>query len=250
MSASRIGGATPETERRSVTIRNGDPFRKTKWNAVSFRVPPWDDRGVTASDPAPPPAPPAPSTTRPRRRDVERNQQALLDAAGAVFASSGVDAPVREVAAAAGVGVATLYRHFATRSDLVVAVYRHQIDACAEAGPELLASAESPFDAVLDWVHLFVDFLDTKHGLGRVWDGDAAEFSSLHGLFVERLVPVLSDLMEAARASGEIIAPTTAYQLLRAIGDLVAFSPRDPDYDARRMITLLVTGLRQEQPHP
>lgn len=235
-----------ETEPCSVTIRNSDPFCKAKWNDVSFRGRVWHDREVNDSVPAPPPGPSA--APRPRRRDVERNQQALLEAAAAVFATSGVDAPVREVAAAAGVGVATLYRHFPTRSDLVVAVYRHQIDACAEAGPELLATTPSPFEAVLGWVHLFVDFLGTKHGLGRVWDGDAAEFSSLHGLFVERLVPVLSELMDAARASDEIVAPTSAYELLRAVGDLVAFSPRDPDYDARRMITLLVTGLRQPQP--
>lgn len=184
----------------------------------------------------------------PRRRDVERNERALLDAAAHVFASSGVNAPVREIAAAAGVGVATLYRHFPTRSDLVVAVYRHQIDALAEAGPVLLASTPTPFDATLQWVHGFVDFLGTKHGLAQVWEGDAAGFTAIHVLFVERLVPVLAGLLQAARESNEIVADITPYQLFRAIGDLVAFSPRDPDYDVRRIVTLLVTGLRQQQP--
>lgn len=183
-----------------------------------------------------------------RRRDVERNERALLDASAGVFAELGVDAPVRAVAAAAGVGIATLYRHFPTRSDLVVAVYRHQIDACAEAGPALLASEPTPFAATLAWVHRFVDFLGTKHGLARVWEGDAAGITALHVLFVERLVPVLDDLLDAASASGEVVAPVTGYQLIRAVGDLVAFAPRDPDYDVRRMITLLVTGLRQPQP--
>ena len=183
-----------------------------------------------------------------RRRDVERNERALLDAAAAVFATSGVDAPVREVAAAAKVGVATLYRHFPTRSDLVVAVYRHQIDACAEAGPALLASAPSPFAATLSWVHQFVDFLGTKHGLAHVWEGDADGFTALHALFVERLVPVLARMLQAARESGEVVAPITPYQLIRAVGDLVAWSPRDPDYDVRQMVTLLVTGLKQHQP--
>lgn len=184
----------------------------------------------------------------PRRRDVERNERALLDAAAHVFASSGVNAPVREIAAAAGVGVATLYRHFPTRSDLVVAVYRHQIDALAEAGPVLLASTPTPFAATLHWVHGFVDFLGTKHGLAQVWEGDAAGFTAIHVLFVERLVPVLAGLLQAARESNEIVADITPYQLFRAIGDLVAFSPRDPDYDVRRIVTLLVTGLRQQQP--
>lgn len=191
-----------------------------------------------------------PTTRRetPRRRDVKRNERALLEAAAAVFASSGVNAPVRQVASAAGVGVATLYRHFPSRSDLVVAVYRHQIEACAQAGPVLLASEPTPFAATLKWVHGFVDFLGTKHGLAHVWEGDAAGFTALHILFVERLVPVLAELLEAARESHEVVADVTPYQLLRAVGDLVAFSPRDPDYDVRRMVTLLVTGLRQRQP--
>lgn len=191
----------------------------------------------------------APTSRNPKRRaDVERNERALLDAAATVFATSGVDAPVREVAAAAGVGMGTLYRHFPTRSDLMVAVYRHQIDACADAGPTLLASAPSPFPAVLQWVHLFVDFLGTKHGLAKVWQGDAAGFSALHGLFLDRLVPVLGDLLVAARASGEVVADTSAYELLRAVGDLVAWSTPDPNYDVRRIVTLLVSGLARSQP--
>lgn len=184
----------------------------------------------------------------PRRRDVQRNERALLDAAAEVFARSGVDAPVREVAAAAGVGVATLYRHFATRSELVVAVYRHQIDALAEAGPRLLSSESTPFSAIWRWVHEFVDFLGTKHGLARVWEGDAAGFTALHALFVERLVPVLGELLRAARESGEVVAEVTPYQLFRAVGDLVAFTPLDTDYDVRRIVTLLISGLKQPQP--
>jgi len=194
-----------------------------------------------------PAARPTPEIPR-RRPDVERNERALLDAAAKVFAASGVDATVREVSAAAGVGMGTLYRHFPTRADLVVAVYRHQVDACAEAGPALMASASSPFASVLEWLHLFVDFLGTKHGLARVWQGDAAGFTVLHEMFLERLVPVLADLLAAARTSGEVVADIGAYELVRAVGDLVAWTPQDPDYDVRRIVTLLVTGLRQEQP--
>lgn len=183
-----------------------------------------------------------------RRADAERNEQALLDAAAQVFAASGIDAPVREVAAAAGLGMGTLYRHFPTRSDLVVAVYRHQVDACADAGPALMASAPTPFAAVLQWLHQFVDFLGTKHGLAKVWQGDAAGFSALHDMFLQRLVPVLEDLLAAARESQEVVADIGAYELVRAVGDLVAWTPQDPDYDVRRIVTLLVTGLRQPQP--
>jgi AcrR family transcriptional regulator len=188
------------------------------------------------------------STAPKRRADVARNERALLDAAAEVFATSGVDATVREVAAAAGVGMGTLYRHFPTRADLMVAVYRHQIDACAQAGPELLAAAPTPFAALLDWIHLFVDFLATKHGVAKVWQGDAAGFTALHQLFLDRLVPVLADLLDAATRSGEVVADIRPYELIRAVGDLVAWTVRDPDYDVRRIVTLLVTGLRQPQP--
>ncbi|MBO4260068.1 TetR/AcrR family transcriptional regulator, partial [Streptomyces griseorubiginosus] len=87
------------------------------------------------------------SSARSNRKDARRNQQALLDAAAAVFVASGVDAPVRDIAAKAGVGVATIYRHFPTRADLVVAVYRHQIDACSTltVGETKIQSMRSPF---------------------------------------------------------------------------------------------------------
>src|SRR5699024_6112411 len=56
----------------------------------------------------------------------------LLEAAAAVFTVSGVDTPIREIAAEAGVGVGTVYRHFPNRTELVVAVYGRQVEACAE----------------------------------------------------------------------------------------------------------------------
>src|SRR3984957_14517511 len=71
------------------------------------------------------------------RADAQRSLDALLQAAKAVFATSGVDAPVREIAEKAGVGLATLYRHFPQRSDLVAAVFRREIDACADTAPAL-----------------------------------------------------------------------------------------------------------------
>src|ERR1700754_2656107 len=87
---------------------------------------------------------PKPSTERQRRQrvDAQRNLGALLEAAKTAFATSGVDAPAKEIAALAGVGVGTLSRHFPRRSDLVVAVLQREIDACADAGPALSATHE------------------------------------------------------------------------------------------------------------
>jgi AcrR family transcriptional regulator len=66
-----------------------------------------------------------------------------------MFATSGVDAPVREIAEKAGVG--TVYLHFPQRSDLIAAVFRREIDACADAAP-ILAAEHEPREALARWM--------------------------------------------------------------------------------------------------
>jgi AcrR family transcriptional regulator len=185
------------------------------------------------------------NAARGKRADARRNEKTLLDAAAAVFVASGVDAPVRDIAAKAGVGLGTIYRHFPTRADLVIAVYRHQVEACAEAGPALLASSRSPYAALAQWIDLFVDFLVTKHGLAGALQSDRARFETLHAYFLDRLVPVCAQLLDAAVAAGEIRADVDAYALMYGVGNLCAGAGGDGRYDARRLVGLLVAGLRQ-----
>ncbi|MCX4750486.1 TetR/AcrR family transcriptional regulator [Kitasatospora sp. NBC_01287] len=185
---------------------------------------------------------------RSKRADAQRNQRTLLAAAAAVFVTSGVDAPIREIAAGAGVGIGTIYRHFPTRADLVAAVYRHQVEACAEAGPTLLAEAGSPLAALRQWVDLFVDFLVTKHGLANALQSDSSGFEALHAYFLDRLVPVCAHLLDAAVEAGEISPGTQAYELMRGIGNLCAGRDSDPRYDPRRLVELLLQGLRPPGP--
>ncbi len=182
---------------------------------------------------------------RPKRADARRNEQTLLDAAAAVFVTSGVEAPVRAIAAKAGVGMGTIYRHFPTRADLIVAVYRHQVEACAEAGPVLLASSATPHAALGRWVNLFVDFLVTKHGLAAALQNDNVGFDALHAYFLDRLVPVCAQLLDAAAEAGEINSDIEAIELMRGIGSLCVGADNDPRYNARRMVALLIAGLRQ-----
>ncbi len=182
-------------------------------------------------------------TARRKRADARRNERTLLDAAAAVFVTSGVKAPVRDIAAKAGVGMGTIYRHFPTRADLIVAVYRHQVEACAEAGPALLATGGSPHAALGRWVNLFVDFLVTKHGLAAALQPDNAGFDALHAYFLDRLVPVCAQLLDAAAEAGEIGSDMDAYELMRGIGNLCIGADNDPRYDARRMVELLIAGL-------
>ncbi|MFJ2541454.1 TetR/AcrR family transcriptional regulator [Microbacterium sp. NPDC087589] len=179
-----------------------------------------------------------PQVGRPRR-----SQQALLDAAAAVFVTSGVDAPVREIAAKAGVGVGTIYRHFPTRPELVVAVYRHQVEACAEAGPRLLTERATPEAALRAWVTLFVEFLVTKHGLASALQGDSAGSDALHAYFVGRLVPVCDDLLNAALETVDAEPPVDAYNVLKGIGNLCIGAAADARYEADALVQLLISGV-------
>lgn len=190
--------------------------------------------------------PPVPSSSR-KRADARRNETMLLDAAAEVFVTSGVEAPVRDIATKAGVGMGTIYRHFPTRADLIIAVYRHQVDACAEAGPALLANNESPYGALSQWIDLFVDFLVTKHGLAGVMRSDHTGFEALHAYFLDRLVPVCAQLLKAAARADEVRADVDALELMRGVGNLCVSIGGDSRYDARRMVGLLIAGLRQPQ---
>jgi AcrR family transcriptional regulator len=183
--------------------------------------------------------------TAPRKRaDAQRNEATLLEAAAAAFVKSGVDVPVRDIASRAGVGVGTIYRHFPTRADLIVAVYRHQVEACADAGPVLLASSDSAHPALAQWIGMFVDFLVTKHGLAEVLRSDDAAFETLHTYFIDRLVPVCGQLLEAAVAAGEIRPGLDAFELLLGVGNLCVGAGSNPRYNPRNLVELLIAGLR------
>jgi AcrR family transcriptional regulator len=178
------------------------------------------------------------------RSDARRNQQTLLDAAATVFVRAGVDAPVRDIAAEAGVGMGTIYRHFPTRADLVVAVFRHQLDALATTTP----AGDTPQEALRSWVAGFADFLVTKHGLAHALQSDRAGFDRLHAEFVDRLLPVLDRLLQASAAAGQTRADIQPYDLMLAIGNLCVGAETYPDYHARAMIDLLLAGLAQPAP--
>jgi AcrR family transcriptional regulator len=184
---------------------------------------------------------------RPRRADARRNEEILLDAAAAVFITRGVEAPLRDIAAKAGLGTATISRHFPTRADLVIAVYRHQVEALVEAGPALQATSASPHAALGHWIGLYVDFLVTKLGLAAVLQSDDPCYDPMHSYFLERLEPVCAQLLDAAADSGEIRPGQDAYELMRGVASLCAGAGNDPRYDARRLVGLLIAGLRR--PH-
>jgi AcrR family transcriptional regulator len=177
------------------------------------------------------------------RADARRNVDALLEAAAAVFATSGVDAPVREVATKAGVGVGTVYRHFPKRSDLVAAVFRHSVDSCADEAP-VLAAGYGPGEALARWLQRYTSFIATKRGLAAALHSGDPAFDALPAYFDERFRPALGALLESAVAAGEVRDDVEPGDLLRAVANLcLAGHDVGPDH-ARRMVDLLVDGLR------
>ncbi len=183
---------------------------------------------------------------RPERRiraDAQRNIEVLLEAALTVFTASGVDAPVRQIAEKAGVGIGTVYRHFPQRSDLIVAVFRHEVDACAEAAAGL-AAEYAPGDALVRWIQRYTDFVAAKRGLAAALHSGNPAFDTLPTYFETRLRPALGSLLDAAAASGEVRAGVEPFDLLRAVALLCTPSGDGDQGKARRMVALLVDGLR------
>ena len=177
------------------------------------------------------------------RADAQRNIGSLLAAAKAVFGTSGVDAPAKEIADLAGVGVGTLYRHFPQRSDLVKAVLQHEIDACGDAAPAL-AGAHEPGVALAHWLRRYTEFLVTKRGLATALHSGNPAFDTLPGYFYQRLEPALGSLLDAAAATGEIRADISARDLLRAVALLCTPVSDEGIAYSQRMVTLLIDGLR------
>lgn len=177
------------------------------------------------------------------RADAVRNLEALLEAASTEFASAGVDVPMREIAGRAGVGIGTLYRHFPKRSDLIQAVFRRQVDACADAGPELAAQHE-PVEALRRWLLRFTEFVATKRGLAAALHSGDPAYDALPAYFTARLAPTLGQLLTAAANNGQIVAAVDAEELLVAVSRLCMVGPDDDVAQTHRMVNLLVDGLR------
>ncbi len=177
------------------------------------------------------------------RADARRNEEAVLEAAKVVFARSGVDAPIREIATEAGVGLGTLYRRFLTRADLVAAVFRREVDACAGAATVLVAERGST-EALAAWLMRYTRFLATKQGLAAALHSGDAAFAALPDYFRKQFEPALAMLLAAATDAGEIRVDVAPYDLLRAIGNLSVASGEDGAAHTERMIMLLIDGLR------
>lgn len=158
------------------------------------------------------PTQPAPGT----RRDSARNRELILDTARAALAEDG-DATMHAVAKAAGVGQATLYRHFPTREALVLAVHRHDVDELVRAAPQLLGQ-HPPVEALRAWLDLLARYGRIKHGLSGAFH--AATHAQLAEEGYQPVVGAIATLLAAGVAEGSLRDDVGAEELLLLVGFL------------------------------
>ncbi len=180
---------------------------------------------------------------RAKRADAQRSMAALLEAALRVFTASGVDTPYRTIADAAGVGMGTIYRHFPQRSDLIIAVYRRELQACADAATALSETFE-PDEALDRWMQRLVDFVVAKRGLAAALHSGDPAYEGLPALLERTLRPALQSLLDGAAGAGSIRAGVDAWDLLRAASGLCTPAPDVTPDHPQRMVALLIDGLR------
>ena len=150
--------------------------------------------------------------TKPRRADAEHNRAKILEAARAAFTDPGAGVSMAEVSRRAGVGMATLYRNFPGRRELLEALYVDEVDAiCAAAHPPVTGT---PGEAVHRWLRRFVEFVASKHDIAVELLEQTNRENPLFDTSRDRVLAAGRPLLAAAQQSGEIQAKLTLEQLL------------------------------------
>lgn len=182
--------------------------------------------------------------TRTLRADAQANQDRLLEVAARVIARDGADASLKAIAAEAGVGIATLYRRFPTREDLIEATYRSETTRLSDSAQTLLEQFGG-VDALHRWMEQFVDYMLTKQGMADSLPGILAAREGLRAHSREALHDAVALLLAAAVADGDVRAEVPAGDALMALGGVTLIAGHENQRDlASRLIALLLDGLR------
>lgn len=178
------------------------------------------------------------------RADSLRNREQLLAAAKAAFAAQGVDVPLEEIARQAGVGIGTLYRHFANRDAMVAAVYQREVDQL-NADAEALLAGKAGGEALEAWLHLLVDYMATKRVVSATLLASAGEGAQVYASAGGTVLAAFYRLVQAARDDGAIRADITDEDLRRLLSGLtMGYDQPGWEQSARRLIGVLLAGLR------
>ncbi|MFE9611404.1 TetR/AcrR family transcriptional regulator [Streptomyces sp. NPDC006012] len=181
-------------------------------------------------------------TLPPLRADARRNYEALVAAASEVFAEQGPDAPLDVIARRAGVGNATLYRHFPVRRDLIVAVCVNEVETLCALG-ERLGAGSRPRTALIDWVRAYIEHVSAHRGLAAAFTGDHSEDSALVGACREAVRNVGATLLKAAKEDGAVRADLRIDDLL-ALVNAAATAAETGDLErGERLLHLILEGI-------
>jgi AcrR family transcriptional regulator len=182
---------------------------------------------------------------RPLRADARRKRDAILSAAVDVFSERGVDIALDDVARRAGVGIATLYRHFPSREALITGAYIREIDLLCDGVEDLLATMPAN-EAIVAWMQRFVGYVAGKPGMALALKSivvatDAAALQASH----DRIYAALGQFLDAGQRDGIIRGDASPEDLANALSGIsLANSQPGTQERANRIIALLVDGLR------
>jgi AcrR family transcriptional regulator len=184
------------------------------------------------------------SRDRKPRADAQRNRERILEVAKQEFTRSGANASLEEIAKQAGVGPGTLYRHFPTREELLVAVYRSEMEKLA-AAERTFAGTLPPVEALRAWLLLFVDAVETKQIIAPVLNTLVGDPKKVFEASYAQIHAAIRALVKRAIKSGDMRKDLDAIDLLRALVGVanVATSP-DWQQSARRLVEILILGAR------
>jgi AcrR family transcriptional regulator len=187
------------------------------------------------------------ATDRKPRADAQRNRERLLEVAKKAFTQSGADASLDEIAKQAGVGPGTLYRHFPTREELLVAVYHSEMEKLA-AAERTFAETMPPIEALRAWLLLFVDAVETKQIIAPVLNTLVGDPKKVFEASYAQIQEAIRALVKRAIKSGDVRQDLDPIDLLRALVG-VAHMATSPDWrqSARRLVDILIAGSRPIQ---
>ncbi|MFF6960672.1 TetR family transcriptional regulator [Streptomyces sp. NPDC008317] len=177
------------------------------------------------------------------RADAARNRDQLLAVATRVFMSADAEPSMRAIAREAGVGIATLYRHFPTRESLVDAVYQDQVVRLTTGARELLGQLP-PAAAMRRWTDLFGDWIATKNGMLDTLLAMIESGEITHARTRTELLTAITTMLDAGSAAGDLRSDVTAEDIAAALIGIFTVAPR-PGREAKagRLLDLLMDGL-------
>lgn len=186
---------------------------------------------------------------RAMRADARRNRDRIVAAAGTAVARHGAEASLEEIARHAGVGSATLHRHFPSRQALLEAVFRDRVEALCARARELAAEPD-PGAALISWLRAVGAHAVSNRGLGASLmrgtpDGDPTLGETCHTM----IVSAGDALLVRARDARAVRPGVTVTQLLALVSAIALATEQEPDgpAEADRLLALVIDGVRPRE---